>query len=180
MTKWAWCVRHTRYVGEGHRLKRGDPKVFLLEKNERVKVCVNNGHLRFGMPPGWSMQTTKRKHPCCSAVMLLPIYWQLWQILLLFGHPRILGENPSTKTAYVRTIKKDEKMRDFRTICGLVYHLGSIHNMWINPMYRSASVDLFKSVIAIPHMWIILHSVDKSTAYNTQLRNPHFLTRSFL
>ena len=66
--------------------------------------------------------------------------------------------------------------------------------MWINPQsvdqsticgYKqivwiiTGTVDTFKSVIAIPHVWINSHSVDKSTAFHTQLRNPHFLMRYF-
>ena len=50
----------------------------------------------------------------------------------------------------------------------------SIHYLWICMDY-SATVDTFKSVIAIPiYMWINSHSIDKSTAFHTQLRNPHF------
>ena len=40
--------------------------------------------------------------------------------------------------------------------------LGLIHNICglIQYMDHPATVDPFKSVIAIPHMWIHLHSVD--------------------
>ena len=85
------------------------------------------------------------------------------------GRPGILLKPSMSKNSVGESFHKNGVCSDHQsTICGLILC-----------MDHPATVDPLKSVIAISHMWINLHSDDKPTAFHTQRRNPHFPSHSF-
>ena len=70
----------------------------------------------------------------------------VWTDLEFFSNlprARILGDNPSTKTAYVRTINNDEKMCGFRTSQQPLSILWQIHYYYIAKLVWIKRINMF-------------------------------------